>query len=87
MTVMGTGGGVRVPTPPWNRKQSIWSTSLYLVCLTKIAAGVGCAALLLAGDDAPLSVATAVASDDCTALTQTPSRRRGFIGCSETVIT
>ena len=53
---------------------------MYLACLTKIAAGVGCAALLLAGGDAPLSVATAVASDDCTALTQTPSRRRGFTG-------
>ena len=53
---------------------------MYLACPTKIAAGVGCAAILLAGGDAPLSVAAAVASDDCTALTQTPSRRRGWTG-------
>lgn len=55
------GSGVRVPTPPWNRKRSIWSTSMYLACLTKIAAGVGCAALLLTGGDAPLSVARTIA--------------------------
>ena len=34
---------------------------MYLACLTKIAAGVGCAALLLAGGDAPLSVARTIA--------------------------
>ena len=55
------GSGVRVPTPLWNRKRSIWRTSMYLACLTKIAAGVGCAALLLAGGDAPLSVARTIA--------------------------
>ena len=38
------------------------------------------AAVFFGGGDAPLSVATAVAADDCTALTQTPSRRRGHIG-------
>ena len=38
------------------------------------------AAVFFGGGDAPLSVATAVAADDCTALTQTPSRRRGYIG-------
>lgn len=49
-------------------------------------AAAGVLALLLAvavffgGGDAPLSVATAVATDDCTMLTQRPSRRRGWIG-------
>lgn len=38
------------------------------------------AAVFFGGGDAPLSVATAVAADDCTALTQTPSRRRGHVG-------
>ena len=50
------------------------------------AAAGGAAALLFAaavffgGAGAPLSVATAVATDDCSMLTQEPSRRRGHTG-------